>query len=797
MLGALFPGDDESAALARATDWGKTSLGEPAGWSLELCGAVRTVMPSGMPMLLWWGDDLVQIYNDAYRPLLGSKHPEAMGQPAAECWAEVWDDLDPKVTLVQQTGKATFDQDLLLFVERHGYLEETYCTISYSPIRSADGQVLGMFVATTDVTAARVERRRLDTIRDLAVLSSAEYTSPRAALTRVCDILASNRWAVPFAVVYLADPPGQLVAAASYGVPVPTADLPDRVNLESQHPIAVVGRSMQPRLMTYRSDGLHAVPGPLGPQPPTAAYLMPLRSDRDLDGLLVLGLNPYRHVDNLYTTFVTLVTRQLTALLADVRVTSKERAKATALAELDRGKSAFFANVSHEFRTPITVALAGLSELRSSPLSAEQLAHIDAVKRAVDRLNRLVDSLLDFARAEAGMLTPVPEMVDIAQVTGDVVSMFRSTVEAAGLDLTLRLHDVRPVVTDREAWIKVVANLLSNAYKFTERGSIEVTVRCAGDVLELSVADTGRGIASDEIGRVFDRFHQVPDQPARGLSGTGIGLALVKDLVQAQGGQVRLDSTPGQGTMVTVTLPVHQPSALDEPIPADDVTGTVEGLTAELAPPQVSDSSAPALDRDAPHVLVVEDNSDLRGYLTRLLASDGWDVTAVSDVTSALRAERVPDIILSDIMLPGQSGLDLVRLIRTQTDWQFIPVVLLTARSGAREVAEGLEAGADDYVSKPFEAVELLSRLRTHYELSRDRGQRLTKSEDEAANLKIALTSNRQIGMAVGILMASEKVTSEDAFDLLRRQSTRTNRKLRDIAEEVTHTGQLPRPGSH
>ena len=476
-----------------------------------------------------------------------------------------------------------------------------------------------------------------------------------------------------------------------------------------------------------------------------------------------------------------------------MRVTSAERARATALADLDRGKSASFANVSHEFRTPLTVAFSGLSELRGSPLSVEQLGHVDAVKRAADRLNRPVDSLLDFARAEAGMLTPVLELVDITEVTGEVVSMFRSAVETAGLELRLPLDDVGPVVTDREAWIKVVANLMSNAYKFTEHGSIEVTLRGDGDGVELAVADTGTGITPEEADRVFDRFHQVTGQPARGISGTGIGLALVKDLVEAQGGRLHLNSKPGEGTTVTVTLPVQEPSIHGESVPSDDVASTIGGLTAELALPDVADPPALAEHRDAPNVLVVEDNPDLRGYLTRLLVSDGWNVTAVADVETALRTERLPDVILSDVMLPGQSGLDLVRLIRSQPDWGPIPVVLLTARSGAPEIAEGLNAGADDYVSKPFEPVELLSRLRTHHELNRDRGLRLTEAEDKAANLQIALTTNRQIGMAVGVLMAREKITSERAFDLLRRQSTNTNRKLREIAEDVTLTGQLPR----
>jgi signal transduction histidine kinase/DNA-binding response OmpR family regulator len=792
-LWALFPGDDEAAVLARATAWGRTSLGDPAGWSPELCSAVRTVMPSRIPMLLWWGSDLVQIYNEAYRPFLGSKHPGAMGQPAAGCWAEVWGDLRPKVARVLEAGEATFDQDLLLFVDRHGYLEETYWTFSYSPIRSADGDVVGVFVATTDVTVARVETRRLVTIRDLAVLSSADFASPGEALARVCEILATNRWAVPFAAIYVADPSGQLVVQCAYGAPVPSAALPDRVAVRSSHPIADVVRTSEPRLMTYRAAELRADPGPLGPQPPTAAYMMPLRgTDRDHDVVLVLGLNPYRQVDERYATFVTLVTRQLTALLADVRVTAAERARATALAELDRDKSAFFANVSHEFRTPITVALAAAGELRRSALSAEQAGHVDAVKRAADRLNRLVDTLLDFARAEAGALTPVLESVDLAETTRDVVSMFRSAIESAGLRLTVDVDDVGPAVADREAWIKVVANLVSNAYKFTEHGCIGVTLRRDGDVVTLTVADTGTGIPADQAEQVFDRFHLVTGQPARGIPGTGIGLALVKDLVEAQAGRVRLESAPGVGTTVTVSLPVAEPSRPEGPIACADVAETIGGLTAQIDLPADGVEPAPSrADDHAAHVLVVEDNADLRRYLTRLLISDGWSVTAAADVSSALRVERLPDIILSDVMLPGRSGLDLVRLIRSQELWAPIPVVLLTARTGAGEAAEGLSAGADDYVRKPFEPVELLSRLRTHYELAQEHSRRLVRAQQTSTQLQMALTSNRQIGVAVGVLMAREKVTSERAFDLLRRSSNNTNRKLRDVAEEVALTGQL------
>ena len=221
----------------------------------------------------------------------------------------------------------------------------------------------------------------------------------------------------------------------------------------------------------------------------------------------------------------------------------------------------------------------------------------------------------------------------------------------------------------------------------------------------------------------------------------------------------------------------------------------MSGLTVPAGVSPAGPEPPPSVARDhAAHVLVVEDNADLRLYLARLLISDGWNVTTAPDVSSALCTEQLPDIVLSDVMLPGRSGLDLVRLIRSQEQWAPIPVVLLTARSGAGEAAQGLSAGADDYVRKPFEPVELLSRLRTHYELAQLHSRRLEQAQQTATQLQAALTSNRQIGVAVGVLMSREKLTSERAFDLLRLRSNNTNRKLRDVAEEVALTGQLSPP---
>ena len=256
-----------------------------------------------------------------------------------------------------------------------------------------------------------------------------------------------------------------------------------------------------------------------------------------------------------------------------------------------------------------------------------------------------------------------------------------------------------------------------------------------------------------------------------------------------------MQSAPGKGSTFTVRLPLSTAPA-GEAAPAS-VSDRLRGqLLSDL--PQVDDRSEEAEgdgllagSSDGRHILVVEDNDDLRRYIVKLLRNDGWQVTEVSDAESALAVPSMPNLVLSDVMLPGMDGLALVRMMRTNPDLSRIPVILLTARAGAESAATGLRSGADDYIVKPFEPAELLARLAVHYELSCLRNFALDEAENRSANLELALTSNRQIGAAIGILMAVHKLTSEGAFALLREVSNKRNRSLRDVADQVVLTGTL------
>ncbi len=798
---SLFAGLGSDGALLLSTDWSATPLGPVSGWPGELHAAVRTVLASRLPMLIWWGPDLVQIYNKAFEPFLGDKHPGAMGQQAVLCWPEAWTELAPLVEGVLVGKGGTLSQESLLFLRRHGYLEETYWTFSYSPIENDLNDVLGIFVATNDVTAQVIGERRLTTVHELGTMSRAALHSLKEAGQAALAVMAGNRQALPFAACYLRNG-DELQLASCFGIVSGTAACPLTIARTAPMAIARVARAGQNQmfdLSPYAQAG-DVSPSPLGPAIPTLAMLSPLfiSGQRKPVGVLVLGVNPYRAVDDPYRSFLDLVTRWCSTLLSDARASESERARTEMLTELDEAKTRFFQNVSHEFRTPLTLVLGALHRPLAGSSSRAQVLDdetIETARRAALRLDRLVDAMFTFAQAEGGALAAHREPTDITQLTNDCASMFRSTVEHAGLTLTVDVPPTATVVNmDPEMWSRVVLNLISNAYKFTPEGGISVRVTVSGDRAVLEVGDSGIGIEAQVLHRLFERFHQVPGARSRTAPGAGIGLALVADLVGAHDGTVLVDSTPGQGSVFTVTVPLSSTNAA-EMAPATLSERLRDQALSDLASPrQRSEDAHPDSEhgpRGRGHVLLVEDNADLRRYVVRLLRADGWEVTQAPDAETALALEATPDLVLSDVMLPGMDGLAFVRLLRASPGLHRIPVILLTARAGAQSAAAGLMAGADDYIVKPFDPEELLARLAVHHELACLRNFALDAAENRSANLERALSSNRQVGAAIGILMASHKLTNDQAFALLREASNKTNRRLSDVADDVVLTGRL------
>jgi PAS domain S-box-containing protein len=490
----------------------------------------------------------------------------------------------------------------------------------------------------------------------------------------------------------------------------------------------------------------------------------------ELAGFVVAGVSPRLAFNDDYKGFMDLLAGHVATAVANARAYEEEKKRAEALAELDRAKTVFFANVSHEFRTPLTLILGPLEDALAETPEPRQRERLELLHRNALRLQKLVNTLLDFSRIEAGRIRASYEPTDLAALTRELASVFRSAVEKAGMRLIVHCPPLgEPVYVDRDMYEKVVLNLLSNAFKFTLEGEIEVALRDAGAVVELSVRDTGTGIAEDQLPHVFERFHRVEGARARTHEGTGIGLALVQELVKRHGGTVGVRSSRGQGSTFTVVLPKgkgHLPidrlgtgcalvsTALTASHYLEEALRWLPGEAAcsqPVAPhvPQPSPGEAGDGQRhrvtgaDRPRVVWADDNADMRDYVRRLL-SERYNTEAVADGEAALAAARraPPDLVLADVMMPGLDGFGLLRELRADERTRAVPVVLVSARAGEESRVEGLQAGADDYLVKPFSARELLARVEAHLQLGRvrrdaARRERSLRAEADAARARL------------------------------------------------------------
>ncbi|MBE8525398.1 SpoIIE family protein phosphatase [Amycolatopsis sp. H6(2020)] len=723
---AVFPGTSRMAARMRDFDWTSSPLGEPRDWPASLTTAVRICLTSRFPMIVWWGPELRFLYNDAYLPLLGTKHP-ALDKPGAEVWGEIWHIIGPMLDSVMTTGEATWSEDLLLPMNRHGYWEETYWTYSYSPVHDDRGAVRAVFTAVTDTTERVIGERRLATLRELGAQAGVARTVGEAC-ELVADVLGRAGADVPYAAVHVRDGDGVLALAAVTPGGEGAGDA-------AAWPLKDVLADGVTRTVSGGTFG--ELPQGGWSTPPTEAVVLPLPGDAGdaATGVIVLAASSGRALDESYRTFLGLVAQQTTALVNGAIAYQAQQQRAEELAALDAAKTTFFANISHEFRTPLTLILGPAAELREALDGADERIReeVDVIQRNALRLGRLVNNLLDFSRIEAGRMQARFEPVDLGTFTAELASVFRAAVERAGLVFQVGCRpSAEPVHVDRGMWEKVVFNLLSNAVKFTFDGAIRVTSTVEAGHAVVAVSDTGIGIDAAELPRLFERFHRIPSARARSNEGSGIGLALVRELVGIHGGSVTVDSAPGAGTTFRVRVPLGTRHLPAEHVVAEPTTG---GLTAQAAEPYVQEAlrwlpdagSAARTEPAAPagaRVLVADDNADMRDYLVRLLRDD-YAVTAVRDGVEAFAAAcaEPPELIISDVMMPRLDGLGLLAELRGDPRTAAVPVLLLSARAGQEAAVDGLAAGADDYLVKPFSARELQARVRTTVQLARLRTQ--------------------------------------------------------------------------
>jgi len=757
---SFLEGGGEMGARMRALDWSSTPLGAPAHWPQSLRTIVRVMLDSRYAMWMLWGPELTFFCNDAYLPTLGIKGSWVLGSRSDKVWEEIWPDIGPRITQVLKRGQATWDEALLLFLERSGYPEETYHTFSYSPVYNDESQIAGMLCVVTEVTDRVIGERRLRVLRDLASRPAREGNVEGVAggegvddveqsCRRLCEVLSEYPRDTPFAALYLIDADGQKARSVARTGRLSTQLLPDELGRSgTTWPIAQLIDSQTPQeLQRLPRIGLHIAAGPW-PDPVQRALLLPLKGSgqEHLAGFLIVGVSPRRPFDEAYRAFLELVAGQMATAIADAQAFEAQRRRAEALAEIDRAKTTFFSNVSHEFRTPLTLMLGPVEETIADPrLPPEARERLLLAQRNSLRLLKLVNSLLDFSRIEAGRVQASYEPTELAAFTRDLASSFRSAIERAGLAYRVECDELgEPVYIDREMWEKIVLNLLSNAFKFTLAGEIAVRLHRDRNGALLEIADTGVGIAEKEIPRLFERFHRVEGSQARTQEGSGIGLALVQELVKLHGGTVDATSAPGRGTTFQVRLrfgSAHLPAEriIAQASRASAVTGAQVFVQEALRwlPDAGSDAgSSPSSDITAlthaatktsdqrfastfgARIILADDNADMRAYLSELL-SPIYAIEAVADgeqVLAAARRQR-PDLIISDVMMPRLDGFALLAAVRSDPSLASVPIVLLSARAGEEARIEGLDAGADDYLVKPFSSRELIARVGALLEL--------------------------------------------------------------------------------
>ncbi|MGZ5133876.1 MAG: ATP-binding protein, partial [Flavitalea sp.] len=619
-------------------------------------------------------------------------------------------------------------------------------TFSYTPIPGDDGTTAGMICANTDDTDRIISERQLKTLTQLGKSLTDSKTNGEV-IDRTIAALKDNPHDFPFALFYrISDHKARLSHSTELGDAHKA--VPKEIDLQADNEISFL---LNEAATKRKLQVLEGIEQKIGSMPkgawevvPYKAIILPIaQTGATLPyGLLVIGLNPYRLLEEKYASFFTLIADQVATSFSNIHVLDEERKRVEALAAIDRAKTTFFSNISHEFRTPLTLLLGPIEDTMNNPENVEETrTRMDTAYRNALRMQKLVNTLLEFSRIEAGRVEGKFSPVDICVFTRDLASSFRSAIEKAGMELIFDCAGVdAEVYVDIEMWEKIVLNLISNAFKYTKEGTIKISIVEVDDHITLSVSDTGVGIPADQLGKVFDRFHRIDNIEGRSQEGTGIGLALVKELVKIHHGSIQVSSQPGKGSVFTVMIPVgkdHLPAGKIIETPAfASAAGSASAYVHEAmkwipqsknGQPRFDDSETNILAQ--PHatglkqkVLVADDNADMREYIERLLVNQFEVLVAVDgeDAFNKLLTFQ-PDLLVSDIMMPKLDGFGLMMKVQGHPDTKGIPVIFLSARAGEEAKLEGLVAGAADYMIKPFSAKELIATVNANIKIVKAR----------------------------------------------------------------------------
>lgn len=732
----------EMARRIREFEWSRTSIGPPEHWPVSWRNARQLILDSSFPAALALGPELIYLYNDAFIPLGGpDRHPSSLGQPARRVWKEIWGPyLEARFNETLSTGRPTGEMDLLMPLTRSSYLEETYMRFSFAAVRDDYGVPSGILCTATENTELVITRRQTDCLRRIATSCTAA-NSPEEVSRLAAAVLEDQERDIPFALLYLHNrETNRIEMAASAGLSFLPPAVPQVVAPDSAK------GSWQLEDVAYRGqcsmiEEVGELIGPALRRPdllPRQAIALPVSSGGAAvpAGILVAGLNPMRPAAE-SSEFHKFLATHLEKALGSARMRQLAEERALEIAALDRAKTVFFSNISHELRTPLSLLLEPLRQVQEcAMLEPEHRQLLDTARQASGRLLKLINSLLEFSRLEAGRTDARYLPTNLPLLTADLAGMFRSVFDRARVAFVVDCPAVpEPAYVDREMWATIVHNLLSNSLKFTLEGQVTVKMRASSGHFELEVSDTGCGIAQEDLPCIFQRFVRVPASRARAVEGSGIGLSLVHELTKLHGGTVVASSQLDVGTSIIVsvpkgfahlpqervgserTLPPLNPGAqpfLDEALGWLDDESVVAAATVDGHPGAAIDTSSKGAPQVRERILVVEDNAQMRHYLSSLLRPR-WQIETAPDGVAAIEHIRrhAPDVVLADVMMPRMNGIEMLRALRADAATADLPVLLLSARAGEEAAVEGLQAGASDYLVKPFSRRELIARVET------------------------------------------------------------------------------------
>lgn len=731
-LFGFLSGGGELGSLIRSYDWSQTALDEVRQWPQSLRSALSICLNSNFPIAIYWGKSLILLYNDAWKTIPGNKHPKALGQTAREVWPEIWTEIEPQFRKAF-SGEPGGSKDALLPMQRHGYTEECYFDFTFTPIYGEEGKVEGVFNAVIETTYRVINERRTTLLKKLPIQLALSHTCEQV-YQRAVAFMKDFSKDIPFALLYTVDDAGKATFAGAtddeltrnqrWLRPLPAAEVVETgacVFIDS--------------LQTYLPD----IPNGYWPETPVEGVLVPIKDSKGaVNAFLFCGLSARLRYDDEYRIFLESIANAIMTVAQNIVSLELERERSEQLLQLDKAKTAFFTNISHEFRTPLTLLLGPVEQFLADPdISDSARTQIEPVYRNALRMQKLVNTLLEFSRIEAGRVEASYAQVDIGTFTADLASTFRSAIENAGMQLQVDVEQVTPeVYVDPQMWEKIILNLVSNAFKFTMQGCIGVHVAQRGEHVEVAVSDTGCGIANADLEKLFNRFHRVENSVGRSQEGTGIGLALVKELVFLHKGSIAVESEPGHGTTFTVTIPTgkaHLPASHITALTPSGPLSASNAYAVEALGWGRHSAVRPAV--DVHHragagtsfeytVLVADDNPDMRDYIERLL-SEHFTVLTAEDGEDAFSKAIVhkPDLVVCDIMMPRLDGFGLLGRLRSHPELKAVPVIFLSARAGEEAKVQGLNAGADDYLVKPFSARELFVRVSNHIRINQVRRQ--------------------------------------------------------------------------